>query len=252
MKKQSEAQPLQRTWLLLRGLTRGQGHWGEVPKKLQEHFPRDRVLLLDLPGNGEKFQESSPWTLRGYVDFLRRQMQEQNVVGELRILAVSLGGMVALEWMKLYPNEIKKAFLINTSLRGSGAFHERLRPQNYAQLLKVLSLKNVQEREKLILAMTSRNLQAQEKHLENFTNFSKKYPVNLSNFFRQLTAAAQARLEDKAPGDIILFISSHDNFINSKCSYTMARKWGIKAHTHPWAGHDLSLDDPDWLIQHLD
>ncbi len=252
MKKKSKTESKDRNWLLLRGLTRGCGHWADFPDKLNERFPKDRILLLDLPGNGKAHQQQSPWQLRSYVEFLRESLKDLSVSGELRIVAVSLGAMVSLEWMKIHPKEITKGFFINTSLKGSGRIYDRLRPENYLALLKVLKMKDVKQREELILRMTSRNLAAQEKHLGPFAEFSSRYPVQAQNFLRQLVAASQATITEKKPGDLELLVSVHDNFINSRCSFNIARRWGIEPRIHPWAGHDISLDDPDWVVGQLD
>ncbi|KGF78004.1 hydrolase, partial [Massilia sp. JS1662] len=40
------------SWVLMRGLTRESGHWGTFMGKLQARFPDDRIVALDLPGNG--------------------------------------------------------------------------------------------------------------------------------------------------------------------------------------------------------
>ena len=41
-----------RDWVLLRGLTREAGHWGALPRALEEALPGVRLHLLDLPGAG--------------------------------------------------------------------------------------------------------------------------------------------------------------------------------------------------------
>jgi len=49
----------------------------------------------------------------------------------------------------------------------------------------------------------------------------------------------------------VLFVSENDHFVSSSCSKNLAKSWGCELHIHPWAGHDLPLDDPDWIIEHL-
>jgi len=240
-----------RTWLLLRGLTRGQGHWGNFPELLQARYPNDKVILLDLPGNGAENHFQSPWHLRDYVEFLRDRLKDQKFEGELHVLAVSLGAMTVIEWMKNYPHEITQSCLINVSLKGSGHFYERLLPNNYPKLLKALKIKNTHEREKLILEMTSRNVEAQQKWLSSFAEYSEKYPVHKENLVRQLTAALRAETPEQSPGKVKIFISRNDNFINSVCGFRIAEEWGISPLVHSWGGHDLTLDDPEWVVNHL-
>lgn len=47
------------TWLLLRGLTREAGHWGDFPRQLQAALPEARILAIDLPGNGTLHRQAS-------------------------------------------------------------------------------------------------------------------------------------------------------------------------------------------------
>lgn len=252
-KSNSQKKEKEKTWLLLRGLTRGQGHWGDFPEVLKKQFPQDQILLLDLPGNGFEFREKSPWQIKNYVEFLRSRMkQNAESPKELHVVAVSLAAMVVIEWMKIYPNEIEKAYLINTSLKGSGSFFERLRPENYGNLIKIFGVRDVREREKMVLKMTSRNLQAQEKWIDQFAQHSEECKVDYENFIRQLVAASQSSVTDTPPGSLKILVSRHDNFVNPKCSLKIAKLWGIEPSVHPWAGHDLTLDDPQWVVQQLD
>lgn len=49
-----------RTWVLLRGLVREQRHWEQFPALLATQLPGDRVLCLDLAGNGVHWRQPSP------------------------------------------------------------------------------------------------------------------------------------------------------------------------------------------------
>ena len=51
------------TWVLLRGLTREQRHWGGFPKLLAEQLPGAHIVALDLPGNGRLCAQTSPATV---------------------------------------------------------------------------------------------------------------------------------------------------------------------------------------------
>ena len=49
------------TWVLLRGLTREAGHWGDFAQRLADRLaPTDEVVALDLPGNGTRNAGNSP------------------------------------------------------------------------------------------------------------------------------------------------------------------------------------------------
>jgi pimeloyl-[acyl-carrier protein] methyl ester esterase len=84
-------------WILLRGLVREARHWEGFPARLAEALG-EPARALDLPGNGELWREASPVSIDAMVESLREQLQAQESPGPYRVLAISLGGMVALGW----------------------------------------------------------------------------------------------------------------------------------------------------------
>lgn len=48
------------TWILIRGLTREKGHWGNFTGLFRDRFPGDEVLAIDLPGFGDLYAQTSP------------------------------------------------------------------------------------------------------------------------------------------------------------------------------------------------
>ena len=51
---------LRQNWLLIRGLARESGHWGDFLTQLQRAFPQAQIHCLDLPGCGINHRQSSP------------------------------------------------------------------------------------------------------------------------------------------------------------------------------------------------
>jgi hypothetical protein len=39
-----------------------------------------------------------------------------------------------------------------------------------------------------------------------------------------------------------------DRMVAPACTEAIAKRWNVESKTHPWAGHDLPLDDPEWVI----
>jgi pimeloyl-ACP methyl ester carboxylesterase len=143
-------------WLLLRGLMREQRHWEGFPARLQRCFPDARVILADLPGFGREYHKSSPSRIPDITDWLREHWQAERSRGPLKLLALSLGGMVALDWARRYPAEVSAVVLINSSLAGISPFYHRLRPSVYWPLLKwCLWQRDPLRQEATILQLTS-------------------------------------------------------------------------------------------------
>lgn len=240
------------TWVFLRGLVRQHRHWEEFPQRFQTAFPEATIILLDLPGNGDLFDHDSPLRIREMADAVRKQLARRNVHGPVNVLALSLGGMVAVEWMHHYPCDIERAVLINTSLRGMSRFTERLRPENYLNIMKSLIFNSKVEREKLILDITTNLYQHKAELAEKWVGYATAHPTSRQNAVRQLFAAASYRAPAARPHEHVLILQSlGDHLINPVCSTRIAEQWRWPLVSHASAGHDLTLDDGDWVIKHI-
>ncbi|MBT9595745.1 MAG: alpha/beta hydrolase [Vitreoscilla sp.] len=242
------------TWVLLRGLTRERRHWGPVPDMLRAAWPGVRVLTPDLPGNGSLHTERSPARVAAMVDAIRRQLREQGVAPPVHLLALSLGGMVAVEWAARWPAEVAGAVLVNTSLRPFSAFHQRLRPANYPALARLAwgGGAGPRAREQAILQLTSARPADHEALLDEWAAWRVEQPVSPSNAVRQLLAAARYRAPAQPPAvPMLVLASAGDRLVDPACSRRLAAAWGLPLDEHPHAGHDLPLDDPRWVVEQV-
>lgn len=242
------------TWLLLRGWTREARHWGDFGAALQERLPAgDRVLALDLPGNGGRHQEVSPRSVDAMVQALRDALRQRGEAGPFGVVALSLGGMVALRWACLHPGELAACVLVNSSVRGAAPFWQRLRPSSYPRLVRLLRPGlPVLEREGGVLALTS-NLRSHDAVLAaQWAGYAMQCPVTLSNVLRQLHAAARFHAPAMLPAvPMLLLASQADRLVSAQCSRAMAGRWQAPLRLHPTAGHDLPLDAPEWTVSEI-
>ena len=101
---------------LLRGLVREKEHWGEFVTLVKTSFPQAQIFTPEIPGVGEFYQQVSPSSFKLMVEFMRNNYQQHfHTENTNIIMALSLGGMIAREWMELYPHDFKKSILVNTS-----------------------------------------------------------------------------------------------------------------------------------------
>lgn len=242
-------QPLT-TWLLLRGLTRETAHWGGFVDALQRAMPPARVIALDLPGNGQLHAMRSPTTIAAMVAWCRAELARRGVRGPVHLLAMSLGGMVATEWAYRAPQELAGCVLINTSFAPLSPFWHRLRPRNYPRLLRLALGGGAAARwEQAILEMTSQRAGELAGVLPEWMAARQQRPVRGANALRQLLAAARYRVGPQAPAvPLLLLGSEQDRLVDVRCTLAAARRWGCPVRLHAWAGHDLPLDDPAWVI----
>jgi pimeloyl-[acyl-carrier protein] methyl ester esterase len=243
---------IQNHFFLIRGLIREERHWGQFPDLLLNYFPGSRVTTLDLPGAGKHFQQISPLTISSMVKSMRSEyLREIDKVGEKdssnHLIAISLGGMVGVEWMRLFPQDFQQATFINTSFGGLSPFYHRLLPSALLYLLKVPVLKG-RNKEGHILRLVSNNTQVFLPTLDLWERIQKERPVSLMNTIRQLLAAASFKVADFRPAIPIQILgASMDRMVSVECSIKISKAWNLPLELHPTGGHDLTVDDPEWV-----
>ncbi len=243
------------TWVLLRGLMREARHWGDFPELFQDIIAAQRVVALDFPGNGRLHALASATSVAEMANYCHTELAKLGYPPPYAVLALSLGAMVAVAWSELYPDEIEKLVLINTSLSPYNPFYHRLRPENYPALIRHLLFGSAVQRESLILKLTSSLASQGERRpaiLEQWTAYAREYPITRANILRQLVAAAGYRAAPAAPSvPVLLLAGRQDRLVDVKCSLKLAHHWGCTLRVHPAAGHDLPLDDGAWVSQQV-
>lgn len=232
------------TWVLLRGLMREARHWGEFPQMFQAVTGVGQLVMLDFPGNGSLHDQNSLPTVASMAEYCHAQ----GYPPPYRVLALSLGAMVGVEWSRAYPEEIEKLVLINTSLSPYNPFYHRLRPGNYAVLVRLLLDGSVRLREELILRLTS--AKDRSALVLQWARYAQEYPISRANILRQLFAAMRYRAGQPAV-PVLLLAGGQDKLVNVKCSLALAQQWGCSIALHPDAGHDLPLDEPLWVAEQV-
>jgi pimeloyl-ACP methyl ester carboxylesterase len=238
------------TWVLLRGLTREARHWGDFAGRLASRLPPgDRVLAIDLPGNGRLHAQRSPSSAAGLAAACRAELDRLGHPGPYVVVALSLGAMVALEWAALPGSGVRGCVLLNTSLGGLSPFWQRLRPGAWPAVARI-ALAGSARREALVLALTC-NHAVTPSMAADWAAWAAQCPVSRLNAARQLVAAATCRAPAKPPVPVLLLASERDRLVSPGCTLAIARAWRASAACHPSAGHDLPLDDPEWVISHI-
>ncbi len=236
------------TWILLRGLTRESRHWGDFAVQFQQAFPEDMLVPLDMAGNGRLNQQTSPRQVAAMVADCRVQLAKRSIAPPYHLLAMSLGAMVSVAWAQAHGHDIAAQVLINTSMRPFSPFYQRLKPANYATLLRLAWPGTPPELvERAVLRMTSNRQDVAV--LPHWLALRRDCPVSGRNAFHQLVAAARFEAPvGKPPTPTLLLASELDQLVSVKCSQSLASAWQCPLQLHPTAGHDLPLDDAPWVI----
>ncbi|HEY8096542.1 MAG TPA: alpha/beta hydrolase [Methylobacter sp.] len=244
---------LGQNWILLRGLARESAHWGAFVPLLQSTFPDAQITLMDLPGTGCLYQETSPNTIKAITDEVRRHALDKGCMQQpVTILALSLGAMVAWEWMRSYPEDICGAALMNTSFADLSPFYHRLRWQSYGKFIALAMTPDLYSRESRILQLTSNRRNRDKQIIQAWQKIQIERPVSLKNSFRQIIAAASYRPGDIKPKTPVLLLNGQgDRLVSPACSEAIHKKWNLEFHRRIGAGHDLTLDDGAWVVLQL-
>ncbi len=235
-------------WIFLRGLARESGHWLDFVNACEQQLSW-QCHPLDLPGFGSEYLQRSPLT----VSAIRRALQCQLKLPAhepLGIVALSLGGMVALDWLDAEPQRFSHAILINASTADCPAW-QRLKISALPLLLRSLCAGRPATREQAILNMVSNCQADQPSVLAQHCSLYRRRPPTRRNVLCQLWAAAhfKAPAALAAHQQISLIASRGDRMVSWRCSAKLAKHYDGALYLHNSAGHDLPLDAGQWLIQ---
>ncbi len=236
-------------FILLRGLIRHAEHWGAFKEQLQQRFPESKVLTPDLPGLGQESHALTPLTIKENVAFLSAKLSSDLAEGEWVIVGLSLGGMVAAEWCAAAPKAFSKVVLINPSSNLSPFWH-RLRPEALPVFLRCFITTDDALREERILALTSNLKNKDETLIQSWIKISETGAIHRATFLRQLAAARAFRIQHFDTPCLILN-SEKDRIVNPQSSSQIAAYLGARLETHREAGHDLAIDAPEWVLNHI-
>lgn len=237
---------------LLRGLAREAAHWLEFPQVLRQTLGDNCCLhLLDFPGCGKYYQQPALASIAAMTDHARANAETTSAIasGEpVFIIGISMGGMVALDWAQRYPDELKGVVLINSS-SGRHPIWWRLRPRVWPLVVSLLLPWRL--RENLVLrAVTNCSAQFQ-KRLEQWLTIQQQRPVTRAAIIGMLRAAAKFRPQSFCLVNGLVLTSDGDRMVSTHASENLASglAWPILRHAN--AGHDLPMDDPQWVANQI-
>ena len=242
-------------WLLLRGLARDKRHWGDFGSLFERRVQDSNVFMLDLPGMGTERHRGSPLSISGIADDLRhRWLQLTYDFGSpWSILAVSLGGMVAIDWCDRYPYDFQKLVLVNSSSGGISNPIRRLQPPVWLEFIRIAMAKTEREKESTILGFNSNITSPRSPEIfDEWTRYAEENPNDITNIAKQVVAAARYKAPQELDGIRTLVLASmQDHLTHPSCSWELARRYSAAVAFHDIAGHDLPLDAPEWVADQV-
>jgi pimeloyl-ACP methyl ester carboxylesterase len=244
-------------WLLLRGLVREAGHWGRFLPLFRAGFRQATVRAADLPGCGTQHAAVAPGTVAELMAHVRgedRRLRAGTAEAErpIWLLGISMGGMVACEWLRAYPAEVAGVVLINSSARDLSPAWRRMRPRGALRLARAALARDVVARERHIYRATSAHREREQAVVPAWVELARTHPVTRANARTLLAAARAFRLGTILQARPCLVLASdHDQLVHPGCSRALAGALRGDLAVHPFAGHDLPLDDPEWVVREV-
>jgi pimeloyl-ACP methyl ester carboxylesterase len=160
--------------------------------------------------------------------------------------------MVAWNWMQSYPDDICGASLMNTSFADLSPFYQRLRWQSYGKFAALLIKCDARNRETAVLQLVSNRSDQDGQISLAWEQIQNQRPISVKNSFRQIMAAASYCPGDMKPSQPVLLLNGKgDRLVAPICSDAIHKKWNLELRSHPWGGHDLTLDDGAWVALQL-
>lgn len=239
--------------VLLRGLVREKAHWGDFINELKESFPGANIITPEIPGVGEYINIDSPNNFDAMIEFMREKILKDIQGQDNLLIAMSLGGMIARQWIEKFPNDYSKVVLVNTSFKGINSLFHRLKPISILNFLKIFLTPGTDQRERSIVEMVSNNSTNHERIIKEWIEIQKLRPVKRISFINQIKAALSFSPpltwpESKA---LLILTGQKDRLCDYRSSLTLHQKWGGDLKIHPTAGHDLPIDDAPWMIKNI-
>jgi pimeloyl-ACP methyl ester carboxylesterase len=233
-------------WLLLRGLVRERRHWGDFPARLAARTGGE-VVTLDLPGVGTERGRPAPTSIAEVVADLHARHPRGD--GAWGLFAPSFGGMIAMAWAAAHPEDFARVAVCNTSAKEVAGPLQRFSPAAVGTVLRGLVARG-EAREAHILALVS-NTDHGRAHAAAFAAYAEEAPIGVDVLVRQLLAAARATVPPALPMPVLVLCSDGDRLCDPGASRALAARLGAPLAVHPTGGHDLPLDDPDWVVERL-
>lgn len=236
--------------VLLRGLGRDQLHWQPLLAALEQTLPEWQIETPDIPGAGILYRQSAPLKLDDYIPSLEAQISP-SFNGSTIVLGLSLGGMLALTWAKRKPALFSRVVVVNSSSRLT-AFYRRLLVYKVWRYPGALARWSMPIKEKAIYHLTCNSHPMPKDLHDQWVKIQTIHPVSVVTQLRQIWAALwfMAPALEEVPA-VSVITSKSDRLVDYKCSLDLASHYQTTPIYHPWAGHDLPQDDPEWLATTL-
>lgn len=159
---------------------------------------------------------------------------------------------MAKRWTELYPNDFQKIILINTSFKGINPLFNRLRPNAILNFINIFLTPQIHKREEKIIKLVSNTADKQQDTIKKWIGIQESNPVSRISFINQIKAGLSfTPSNEKIKIPLKVIASAKDRLCSVESSKKIHQIWGGTYIEHEFAGHDIPMDDPEWLIKEI-
>ena len=234
---------------MTRGLIRNKAHWYGFEKRISDEFSNvfDDVLVIDLPVGGTTYETLRFSNPDRVIDYLLNRLPRD---ASIYFIGVSLGGLVGMQLMASSPQMFEKLIMINCSHPKLSKTHERIK---FIPAFSILfqKFKNLGNCEREILNRTINNSNLVNSLVSKAEKIYTVQPWSITQLISQLLLAMRCKkIVEKAESTTIL-CSKNDRLVSYLCSQKLSSTLDCELFINDTAGHDLTTEDPDWVINVL-
>jgi pimeloyl-ACP methyl ester carboxylesterase len=245
------------TWLLLGPLARECALWGDAPQILVQQLqlvqPRARLFQLDLPGTGRLWRDGSPSQVVALLAQLRQRVQRAGLTGPFGLIASSWSGCVATEWARQHGQEVGAMVLISPAMRPFTRVLRSVRPGLWSTALAmVLGRRSPVDRDTRLWSAHTTLVRPSPELLTRWRAMRRQHPTKARTGWAHFMAVWRYETSRRRPHQQVLLLAGKgDGWMDWRVSAAISRAWGAALRVHPEGGHDLLLDDPQWVARSL-
>lgn len=236
---------------LLRGIGRESGHWGQTfLKQMSAHFPEAHLVLMDLPGAGSLYQENALISIEQMADFLHNRYADslKQLPGKQVLMATSLAGNVALDWVVRYPEDFDGVAMVGATFKGFCPSYKRVQPEAKKLFFEIFFTANIIRREQKFIEINTNRFSDSDSLLLAWVQIQRQHPVTQGTLLKQTLAGMKYHPPKTKPSIPVLIVGSEgDKIPEADCIRAVATHLGGQLAMHPTAGHAIPIDAPCWL-----
>ena len=237
------------TVVLLRGLGRWSEHWLGFEGLLVSRGLR--VITIDGRGFGKSQQTkiSSKMRMVDLADDVAQILTKESPAGA-HLVGLSLGGMVAISLAAMNPQLVRSLMIVNSSVSASGM--KRLTRRALVSLVKVIC-RTKYSYQALTEAVLSEYTTAAKKNAmaQAWSGIDGRHKIPLAQLWRQIIIASKFNGSMEMTSlrcPVTIVRCAADRFVDPSNSDFIHRQIkGSRLISHPTAGHELAVDDPEWF-----